>query len=260
MHSTFSQTQPTGVTGQQQGILGKLQGFWYRGKTPRWQPENFTVSNEVLQNKETYINQAEQVFYQYDRDRTGFLDKKEFKKAVQALGYDKVKSKLVGRMVDKDQNGRVGIEEFVNSFLYLRSGGQLQNIPGKKQQGLYGQQQGLTGQQPSIGHGYGVGQQPGLTGQTYGQQGFGTGQQSYGGGFGQQGFNQQQPLQPSSIGQQGLGSQPGGIGFGQQTVGQTWSSTTGTTPGQSNIPNIPSSQQGFGTSGQQQYQGGSYQK
>lgn len=223
MHSTFSQTQPTGI--QQQGILGKLQGFWYRGKSPRWQPENFTVSNEVLNNKDTLINQAEQVFYQYDRNRTGTLEKTEFKKAVQALGYDKIKSKMVGRLVDKDQNGKIGIEEFVNVFLYLRSGGQIQNIPGKKgfgTSGISGQGIGTTGLSGQQGFGStGVGQ---------------TGQQQY--GYGQQGFGQQQPLQPG-VGQTGLSGQ--GIGTtglsGQQGVGQTWSGQ------QSNIPSSQQQQQ-----------------
>jgi len=109
-----------------------LNTLWYKEKAPTWQPSNFHPSNNVFQNRDAFIHEAEQKFNSYDRDQSGFLEKKEFKKAIQSLGLDKKQSKLLGRMIEKDTSGRVGIEEFVNSYLYAKGGGEILE-PGLKE-------------------------------------------------------------------------------------------------------------------------------
>ena len=130
MHSI---SQPQQVPPQERkGLFGKIHNLWYKGNAPSWEPSNFQPSNEALQNKDTLIREAEQVFYLHDKDKSGYLEKKEFKKAIQALGLEKKQSKMLGRMVNKDASGRIGIDEFVNAFLYVKGGGEILEKPGKK--------------------------------------------------------------------------------------------------------------------------------
>ncbi|KAF0976216.1 hypothetical protein FDP41_004891 [Naegleria fowleri] len=198
-----TQQQPLGI--QQSGISGGLGGqyggsdqMWHR-YTPRWKPSNFQPKQDIFQQKDQLIREAEQVFNQFDLNKNGVLGRTEFKLALLRLGLDKYQAKMMGRIVDVDQNGLVSLNEFINAYLYIKAGGNVWDVPSRKKQGI--STSGIS-QQPYIGSG--ISQQSGF------------GQQQY-----QQPWTQQQgtniPPPPSTI--IGGVSQSGGVGT--TTKGQT---------------------------------------
>ena len=67
--------------------------------------------------------EAQTVYYQFDRDRNGVLKKKEFKRAMEALGIHKHQAKHLFKMMDRDHNHVITMDEFINAFLFLQCGG-----------------------------------------------------------------------------------------------------------------------------------------
>ncbi|KAG2381309.1 hypothetical protein C9374_006298 [Naegleria lovaniensis] len=104
-------------------------------------------AQDIFQQKDQLIREAEQVFYQFDLNKNGVLGRTEFKLALLRLGLDKYQAKMMGRIVDVDQNGLVSLDEFINAYLYIKAGGNAWDVPSRKKQGFGISQQ----QQPWIG-------------------------------------------------------------------------------------------------------------
>jgi len=163
----------------------------------------YMLPNGISQQFSPLFQQASAVFRQFDTNRTGRLNKREFKNALIQLGYN-VDRKQLGnlfRMIDRNNSGSIDEREFCEFWAYS----QHYHQPGFGPQYFMGQGLGM-GQQ-----GYGLGQQ----GYGLGQQGYGLGQQGY--GLGQQGYGLGQ--QGLGMGQQGLGMGQQGLGLGQQGLG-----------------------------------------
>ena len=128
-------------------------------------------------NRQAWMTQAQTVYYQFDKDRNGVLKKKEFKKAMEALHVPKHQAKDLFKMMDRDHNKIITMDEFMNAFLFLQAGG-MGMTTGMPQQG-YGQPGMYPTQQPGMyppqqGYQQGYGQ-PGMypPQQGYPQQGYG---------------------------------------------------------------------------------------
>ncbi|EFC39240.1 hypothetical protein NAEGRDRAFT_52589 [Naegleria gruberi] len=135
-----------------------------------------------------YSSQAQQVYYQYDKDRNGVLKKKEFKKAMQALGAHKDECKHLFKMVDVDHNKVITMNEFLNAYLFLQAGGM--KYKGTGYHGACGtvgsttttttMMGGQPGMMPQQGYPQQYPPQQGYPQQPYGQPGMGYPQQPYG--------------------------------------------------------------------------------
>lgn len=64
--------------------------------------------------------QASAAFRHFDRDYSGYLDKREWKKALRHLGYHfhKGQAKMMFRAVDRDCSGRISEREFCEWWIY----------------------------------------------------------------------------------------------------------------------------------------------
>ncbi|KAL9653293.1 hypothetical protein ABK040_011000 [Willaertia magna] len=128
-----------------------MNSFWLgTSSNPYWLPQNFTIPQTVFQNRNNIIQQATNAFYSYDLNRSGYLGKKEFKLAMIMMGVPRYQAKFLRRMIDRDNNGVITLDEFINGYLFLMSGGSnyLQHQPMMHQQvGCYPQQQQMPMQQ-----------------------------------------------------------------------------------------------------------------
>jgi len=66
--------------------------------------------------------QASAIFRTYDRDRSGSLNKKEWKKAMKAIGYHfgKGEGKRVFKMIDRDHSKKISEREFCEFYCSTR--------------------------------------------------------------------------------------------------------------------------------------------
>jgi len=69
--------------------------------------------------------QASMIFRQADRDFSGFLSKKEWKRAMRGLGiaFNKHEAKRLFYMVDTDRSGRISEREFCEFWVFKNQGG-----------------------------------------------------------------------------------------------------------------------------------------
>ncbi|KAL9658526.1 hypothetical protein ABK040_006065 [Willaertia magna] len=97
--------------------------FWYTNSNPVWLPQGFQIPPHLYQYRGNYIAQAQQAFWQFDTNRSGYLNKKEFKRGLIFMGVPKHQAKHLFRMMDRDRNGILTIDEFINAWLFIQAGG-----------------------------------------------------------------------------------------------------------------------------------------
>ena len=72
-------------------------------------------SEEVVTVEVPSFNPADQIFQEafhaVDKDKNGWLDKKEFREFLRQAGHGKL-SKHLFHIIDRDQNGKVSLQEF----------------------------------------------------------------------------------------------------------------------------------------------------
>jgi len=95
--------------------------------------------------------QGSQVFRTFDTDCSGQLSKKEFKRAMMALGisFSKGDCKRLFYMVDTDRSGRVNEREFVEFWVYMKTSGFSGGMGGGMGGGMAPMGGGMMGAQPT---------------------------------------------------------------------------------------------------------------
>ena len=81
--------------------------FWLQDVKPKWLPEGFQVVSivdlliliniekptEMMDQIEQLTQEAQNAYYSVDKERNGFLRRREFKKAMKKLGINKFEAK-----------------------------------------------------------------------------------------------------------------------------------------------------------------------
>ncbi|KAF0982270.1 hypothetical protein FDP41_011200 [Naegleria fowleri] len=97
---------------------------YWQGPPPAWMPAGFVVPPHIMANRFNYVQAAQQIFWQYDLNRNGTLSKKEFKFAAAThFGIPPMNAKYLFRMMDRDGNGVITLDEFINAYLFIMAGG-----------------------------------------------------------------------------------------------------------------------------------------
>ncbi|EFC40986.1 predicted protein [Naegleria gruberi] len=97
--------------------------FWVQDVQPKWLPEGFQVPTEMLNQVQQLCKQAETAYNQVDLERNGFLRRREFKKAMKRLGINKFEARHMLSFVDRERLKVVSIKNYVNAYLFIKSGG-----------------------------------------------------------------------------------------------------------------------------------------
>jgi len=83
-----------------------------------------------MANRMGYVQQAQNIFWQFDLNRNGTLSKKEFKIAcTMHFGIPSHQAKFLFRMMDRDGNGVITLDEFINAYLFIMAGGASYIVP-----------------------------------------------------------------------------------------------------------------------------------
>ncbi|KAG2378687.1 hypothetical protein C9374_007835 [Naegleria lovaniensis] len=97
--------------------------FWHGTTCPRWLPVGFVVPQHFYTHRSTWITQAQSLFYQHVMFGANYLNKRGFKRAMACLGLHKHQAKHLFFMMDTDRNGVITLDEFINAYLFVMSGG-----------------------------------------------------------------------------------------------------------------------------------------
>ncbi|EFC43970.1 predicted protein [Naegleria gruberi] len=97
--------------------------FWLQDVKPKWLPEGFQVPTEMMDQIEQLTQEAQNAYYSVDKERNGFLRRREFKKAMKKLGINKFEAKHMLILVDQERLKVVSIKNYVNAYLFIKSGG-----------------------------------------------------------------------------------------------------------------------------------------
>jgi len=97
----------------------------YNYSSPYCRQSAYMVPYGVDPQTAALMNQASAIFRQFDRNYSGQLDFKEWKRAMKALNYymSKHDKARLFQMVDRDYSGRISEREFVEYWVYSRAGG-----------------------------------------------------------------------------------------------------------------------------------------
>ena len=89
---------------------------------PVWVPDGLIASLDVFKNVNTIKQQATELFSRYDKDNDGKLKSKEFKEALSTVGIRKKQAKVIRKLWDIEDTGRIDKDAFVNVYCFVRSG------------------------------------------------------------------------------------------------------------------------------------------
>ncbi|KAF0982232.1 hypothetical protein FDP41_011106 [Naegleria fowleri] len=120
--SAVSNTHSSPTTVTTTTIPSSCSVFWH-GTCPRWIPVGFVVPQHFYTYRSTWISQAQSLFYQHTMFGANYLNKRGFKRAMACLGLHKHQAKHLFFMMDTDRNGVITLDEFINAYLFVMSGG-----------------------------------------------------------------------------------------------------------------------------------------
>ena len=106
----------------------QLEQFWFRSRIPSWQPSNFSPPSYFKQSNDKILTQAESAFHIFDKGRSCFLTKHNCVLALEKMGFSRSVSRDMIAVVDTDSRGLVHFDDFSNVALFLKSGGNLEDI------------------------------------------------------------------------------------------------------------------------------------
>ncbi|KAG2382418.1 hypothetical protein C9374_005620 [Naegleria lovaniensis] len=87
-----------------------------------WVPDGIIASRDVFNNINPIKDQASEVFNKFDQDKDGLLNKKEFKRALKSFGIRKKQAKVIRKLWDIEDTGKINTETFVRVYCFVRSG------------------------------------------------------------------------------------------------------------------------------------------
>ncbi|KAF0971645.1 hypothetical protein FDP41_009868 [Naegleria fowleri] len=87
-----------------------------------WVPDGIIASRDVFNNINVIKEQASTVFTNFDKDKDGLLNKKEFKYALKSFGIRKKQAKAIRKLWDIEKTGFINSESFLRVYCFIRSG------------------------------------------------------------------------------------------------------------------------------------------